>query len=131
MLNDSTGKGLKQGLPFLGNIDNLLSKEGLKALKALKAELERGNLTAAQTAAAFDFIIKRLAEAVKAIEAEEEARSKTYITINEAALILGKSRQALYQKIQRGTIPPGCVWRPNGGGSKKVMVLASRLSEFR
>lgn len=127
MNNDNTGEANFQAVPFTCKC--LVSREGLTELQSFGKDIKAGKLSPVKIGQAVDFLVSNIQDFLDEWDRDRKARDSVYISINEAALILGKSKQAIYQKIQRGTIPPECIWKSANG--RTVKILATRLQEFR
>ena len=116
-------------MPFFNGVASIVSSVGLDKLKALSEEVKAGQVAPCYVSAALEWIHANLQHYMNEQIQEDELRQAEYVSIQQAAEILGKSRQSIYQKIQRGTIPPGSYWRSANG--RTIKILVSRLKEFK
>lgn len=128
MSNDSTVEGVFQRAPIIEDWPSFEGLEGFEKLEEFVSLVESGELSPKQISSQ----LRKIAVAIRSLltykQTQEQEKIKDYLTIKEAAARIGKTTQAIYQRIQRGGLPKGTVIKsPLGRGFK---ILASRLNLF-
>lgn len=87
-------------------------QNGIEALEKLKRDVEDGTVTTSQILDSLDLIIASLPAIAARLQLTE---GDQLLSTKEAAEELGISMQALYGRIQRGTLPAGSVIKSENG----------------